>query len=112
MIDSYHFGTVVIDGKRYNSDVIIFPIHIESGWRRKKAHQLHLDDIKNIMEEKPQVLIIGTGSTGLLKVLPETQEYLKKQDVKLIAQSTNQACETYNRIFGSEKVIAALHLTC
>jgi hypothetical protein len=29
MIDSYDFGAIVIDGKRYSSDVIIYPDRVK-----------------------------------------------------------------------------------
>ena len=31
MIDYYQFGLIVIDGKRYSSDVIIFPNGVKDG---------------------------------------------------------------------------------
>jgi hypothetical protein len=31
-IESYHFGEIVIDGRRYSSDVIIYPDRVEGQW--------------------------------------------------------------------------------
>jgi len=58
------------------------------------------------------VLVVGTGYSGLMKVLPETENYLKSKGIELIVQSTREACETFNRLVKSKRVIAALHLTC
>lgn len=113
MIDSYDFGQIVINGRRYTSDVIVFPDRVRDSWWRREGHQLHVEDIdRAVQEEKPEVLVVGTGHSGLMKVLPETEKYLKSKGIELIAQSTREACKTFNRIVKSKKVIAALHLTC
>ena len=113
MIDSYDFGQIVIDGRRYTSDVIVFPDRVRDGWWRKEGHRLHVEDIdRTVEEEKPEVLVVGTGYSGLMKVLPETEKYLKSKGIELIVQSTREACKTFDRLVKSKKVIAALHLTC
>ncbi len=56
--------------------------------------------------------MVGTGYSGLLRVLPETKDYLKSKGIELIAERTSKACETYNRLSKSRRVVAALHLTC
>ena len=113
MIDSYGFGYITINGKRYTNDVIVFPNRVEDNWWRKEGHRLQIEDIEAVVEEKPEVLVVGTGYYGLLKISAETVEFLKSKGVELIAQKTRDACTTYNRLVESrKKVIAALHLTC
>lgn len=113
MIDSYDFGQIVINGRRYTSDVIVFPDRVRDSWWRREGHRLHVEDIEGaVQEEKPEVLVVGTGYSGLMKVLPETENYLKSKGIELIVQSTREACKTFNSLVKSKKVIAALHLTC
>ncbi len=113
MIDSYDFGEIVIDGQRYTSDVIVFPDRVKADWWRKEGHQLCVEDIKEAFKEKPNVLVVGTGYSGLVKVLPETEKYVRSRGVELIVQRTGEAYKTFNRLVQSGKrVIAALHLTC
>ncbi len=113
MIDSYDFGRIVINGRRYTSDVIVFPDRVRQSWWRREGHRLHVEDIKGaLQEEKPEVLVIGTGYSELVKVLPETENYVKSKGIKLIVQSTREACKTFNRLVKSKRTIAALHLTC
>jgi len=112
MIDSYDFGRIVINGKRYNSDLIVFPDKVRDGWWRKEGHRLHVEDLKNVLEAKPEVLVVGTGYSGLMRVPPETRKYVESEGIELIAQNTAEACETFNRLVKSRKVVAALHLTC
>jgi hypothetical protein len=39
MIDAYHFGWMVVDGKAYTSDVIIFPDRVKANCGvRKDTH--------------------------------------------------------------------------
>ena len=112
MIDSYRFGQVVVNGKRYTSDVVIFPDRVKENWRRKTSHQLHLDELSEAIADKPEVLIVGTGAAGMVKVLPEVAQGLEAQGIKLIAKPTEEACTTYNQLGHFKKVVAALHLTC
>jgi hypothetical protein len=113
VIDSCNFGQIIIDGQRYTSDVIVFPDKVKADWWRKEGHRLCVEDIKEILEEKPNVLVVGTGYSGLVKILPETEKYVKSRGVELIAQRTGEAYKTFNRLVQSGKfVIAAFHLTC
>ncbi|MFQ6076318.1 MAG: Mth938-like domain-containing protein [Candidatus Bathyarchaeia archaeon] len=112
-INSYSFGRIVIGGSRYTSDVIVYPDRVEDGWWRKEGHQLCADDIREAVEGgKPEVLIVGTGYMGLMRVLPEARGYLKSQGVELLIERTKRACEVFNQLSGSRRVMAALHLTC
>lgn len=112
MIDSYDFGRIVINGKRYNGDLIVFSDKVRDGWWRKEGHRLHVEDLKDVLEAKPEVLVVGTGYSGLMTVPPETRKYVESEGIELIAQNTAEACETFNRLVKSRKVVAALHLTC
>ena len=112
MINSYDFGRIIVDGKAYTNDVIIFPDKVKDNWWRKEGHALHIEDIETVVEEKPEVLIVGTGKYGILKVLPETKEYIESKRIELIVEPTDKACEMYNKISKNKKAVAALHLTC
>jgi len=112
MIDLYEFGIIVINGRRYSSDVIIYPDRVKNDWWRKEGHRLYIDDLEDVVDENPDVIVVGKGNPGLMRVLPETEEYIKSKGIKLIIQSTEQACKTYNHLSSSQKVIALLHLTC
>ena len=112
IIDSYQFGLIVVNGKKYSSDVIIFPDSVIDNWWRKRGHQLCFEDIAEVIAENPEVLVVGTGASGLVKILPEVKQSLDAQGIKLITQTTDKACQTYNKLCHSQKVVAALHLTC
>jgi hypothetical protein len=112
VIESYEFGRIVIKGKRYATDVIIYPDHVEDNWWREEGHSLSLVDLWAVVQAKPEVLVIGTGYSGLMRVLPETEKYLREQGIRLIAERTTEAVRIYNQLCQSTRVVAALHLTC
>ena len=112
IIDSYWFGLIVVNGKKYMSDVIVSPDGVRDNWWRRTAHQLCLGDIAEVLTENIEVLVVGTGSSGLVKVLPEVRQVVEAQGIELIVETTDKACHTYNQFRRSQRVVAALHLTC
>ena len=112
MIESYDFGRIVVDGRVYTSDIIIFPGRVKSNWWRKKGHRLLVEDIEDVVMEAPEVIIVGSGYSGLMKVPRETADYIRAKGIELLAENTGRATEIYNRLSRSRKVVAALHLTC
>jgi len=44
------------------------------------------------------VLVIGTGASGLMKVLPEVELSPEVQGIKLVARPTSEACSIYNQL--------------
>lgn len=105
----------MIDGKRYTSDVIIYPDIVRDDWWRKEGHRLYMDDLKEVLNAEPEleVLVVGTGYSGLMKVSDKVKEELKSKRIALVVQPTKQACQSFNELLESEKrVVAAFHLTC
>jgi hypothetical protein len=93
MIDSYKFGKIVINGKSYTSDLIIFPDKIKENWIRKKGHQLYPEDIEDIVDYKPDVLIIGKGAYGFMKIPRKTKEFLESRNIDFLSFKTKKACD-------------------
>ena len=112
MIDSYSFGEIRIDGKTYTHDIIIYPDKIDSNWWRKTSHLLEIQDLKGVITEAPDILIIGTGAYGAISVSGKIIENLEIQGIEVVVESTKKACEIFNKLQSTKKVIAALHLTC
>lgn len=111
MINSYNFGEINIDGRIYTSDVIILPEGVKSDWWRRTGHELSTDDIRDVLDARPDVLVVGTGASGMMRVLPEVNEALSKAGIELIVEKTERACEIFNAL-PAERKAAALHLTC
>ena len=64
MIESYDFGRIVINGRKFGSNVVIFQDRINADWWRREGHILSVDDIREIVDMKPEVLVVGTGYSG------------------------------------------------
>jgi hypothetical protein len=111
-IEHYSFGRIIIDGKTYTSDVIIYPGRVDSSWWRKEGHNLQVVDLGDVINAKPQVLVIGTGSSGAMRVSRDTISHLESKGIEVHVERTDKAVELFNKLQKDKIVIAALHLTC
>jgi hypothetical protein len=111
-IERYSFGSITIDGRTYTSDVIIYPERVDASWWRKEGHNLYTSDLADVLKSKPEVLLIGTGSSGLMKVPKETLSHLESQGIEVHVSLTAKAVELFNKLQSDRKIIAAFHLTC
>ena len=112
-IDSYQFGQIVIDGTSYNRDCVILGDCVEASWWRKQGHLLAVEDLQPVLAAIPSVLVVGCGTSGMMKISEETRQVLQQQNIELIALKTDEAVETFNELAEKGRdVAAALHLTC
>lgn len=111
-IDSYRFGNIVIEGQTYTKDVIIFPDHVMARWWRKEGHALYPEDIQDVLAAKPDVLIVGQGAYGMMRITTAAQSALKVAGIEVQAHSTEKACAVYNELCRTQSAVAALHITC
>ena len=65
MIQEYRFGLIVIDGKTYNYDVEVRWTGNVLSWQRKESHVIDVEDAERAIEQNPEIVIIGTGESGL-----------------------------------------------
>ncbi len=111
-VDSYEFGSIVIDGRTYRSDLLIWPGHLQADWWRLEGHLLQLPDVAEALAAQPHVLVVGTGAYGNMAIDQELVAYLKAKEIDLVAQPTREACRSLNELSGKRRLAAALHLTC
>jgi hypothetical protein len=112
MIESYDFGAMVVDGTKYTADLILLPGRIEPSWWRKKGHQLALEDIDDVLQEDIEVLVIGTGFFGLMKVSSEVSQAVLSKGIVLRIEKTPKAAQIFNEFAVHQKTAGAFHLTC
>jgi len=110
-IEDYRFGEIVIDGRRYTSDVLILPDRVLSWWRQT-GHAVAVADLTAALKAQPEYLIIGTGAYGAVRVLPEVEDFLAQSGITLVTLLTAEACRRYNELAVKFRVVAGLHLTC
>ncbi len=112
-INNYDFGRIVIHKKEYNRDLIVFADKVIPNWQRKEGHSLNVEDLKDVLEFNPEVIVVGTGFYGVMEVPKKTKDFVEKRGIKLIVQKTSQAYKTFNELTESgEKIVGCFHLTC
>lgn len=111
-IEEYEFGRIVVGGKEYREDIIIFPDRVKEGWWRKEGHLLLPEDLEEVLKEKPEVLVVGTGYSGYMKVPPSTKKWIEEKGINLRIEPTPSAWKVYNQLSSSHRTVAVLHLTC
>jgi len=120
MIGKYHFGSITIDGKTYEYDVEVRWTGEVLKWWRGESHVIDIDDVKRAIDQNPELIIIGTGESGLAKVTERTKEEILSKGIGLIVDKTEEAVKTFNiqkeesteEEGVQKKVIGLFHLTC
>jgi hypothetical protein len=113
MIEHFSFGNMIVDGVTYTNDIKIIKGKVISTLWRKSGHQVNIDDIQDIIDAKPNILVLGKGKPGLMKSTPSLREFLKKNEIELIEEKTSKAIKTFNRLIKDGKnVCAGFHLSC
>ena len=109
-IKDYEFGRITIENKTYTSDIIILGTNVKPKWWRERGHNLVKEDLREVIEYGPELLIVGTGAYGMMTVPTDLSKQL---DFEILAYPTKEAVEKYNQEIKREKNIAGgFHLTC
>jgi len=113
-IDDYTFGRIEIDGVCYSKDVILLRGEIRSPWWRSAGgHHFEPVDLGEVLAAAPEVVVLGTGFFGRVKVSRETLAAFADAGSEVVVETTAQAVKDFNRLVADGRdVAAALHLTC
>ena len=113
MINEFSFGVMVINGTTYTSDLIIYPDgRIVDNWRRESGHRLSEEDIRSLIQTKPDVIVAGMGVSGRMKPMSDLEAVLQRKNISLIAEPNDRAVKIFNDLLNSKTVSACFHLTC
>ena len=110
-IEDYTFGRIVLDGEEFAADIILLPGRIVAGWRRRDGHALVLEDLREVLDELPERLIVGTGAEGRMRPDDSMIDALAARGVEVEAMPTGEAVRRFAGL-DAERTAAALHLTC
>jgi hypothetical protein len=117
-INSTQFGNVVIDNKKYNQVLIVGDSVMERDYDKLKelfgtSHKIGDWEIKELLKQAPEIIIIGTGQSGAMKVDKEVIDNFKNKDIEIITDITPKAIEIYNqKTKQGKRVNALIHTTC
>ena len=117
-IEDMGFGYIVIDGERYERDVVICidgTIRKRKKKRSKKkhgtAHVVSANELKAVSKgQAVEHLIVGTGQTGSLSLGEDAEKWLSKKGISYQVMPTPEAIDAYKASAG--KTMAFLHVTC
>jgi hypothetical protein len=112
MIESYDFGKIVVDGRTYSADLVLLPGRINSSWWRQEGHRLSVADLQDVLAEEIEILVIGTGFFGLMRVSRDVEQAAAAKSIRLVVQKTKPAVRSYNELAVKKKTAGAFHLTC
>jgi hypothetical protein len=116
-IDATSFGSITIEGKTFEHDVLI-RLNGEIEKRKKKlskaiygtSHVISLDEAKFVYEKGTKRLIIGSGQDGNVELSNEAADYFKGKHCHVDLAPTPRAIGTWNKAEGD--VIGLFHVTC
>src|ERR1700752_2801985 len=102
-IENTSFGTITIDGKTYEHDVLI-RLAGEVVKRKKKlskkyygtSHVLSKDEAKIVFQKGCKQLIGGSGQMGNGRLSPEAEVYFARKDCEVLLQPTLEAIQAFN----------------
>ncbi len=127
MFEKTGFGYVVINGKKYDHDIVLYP-NGEIRMRRKDLSKkyrgtyghtpLSREELEHYLKETGNLeyLVIGTGQYGALPLTPEAEEYLReleKKGVNILIDKTPNILSAVNELLKNNKrILTIIHVTC
>lgn len=107
-IRAFKPGMIQINEKIYTQSVIIAPHSLIETWTPQTINELTAETLSPILVIKPDVLLIGTGSTLIFPAL-EIYGGLINASIGVEIMDTHAACRTYNALSAENRnVVAAL----
>jgi hypothetical protein len=116
-IDRTQFGSVAIDGKVFEHDVLIrLGGQVEK--RKKKlskavygtSHTISLAEAEHVHQQGAERLLIGAGQEGRVGLSEEAAAYFTQNRCQVELLSTPEVIPVWNQAEGA--VIGLLHVTC
>lgn len=103
-IDGTAFGSITIDGKTYDHDVVI-DLSGEVTKRKKRlskeifgtSHIISKAEAKAIFEKGCEVVIVGAGQNGNVRLSPEAKDYFDRRSCEIVLRRTPEAIDAFNR---------------
>ena len=101
-IRSYEAGRVQIRERFYTNSLIVLPSRLYLDWEPGTVQELRTAHLAPILEERPEVLIIGTGET---QVFPEPAIFSTFMDLGIGFEIMDNAaaCRTFNVLLAENR---------
>ena len=105
-ITGYGSGYVEINGKRYQTSVVVLPTSIEADWIPGADGGIGLDGVAFLATLEVEIVLLGTGPRQRFPA-PATLRPLIDAGIGFEIMDTNAACRTYNILVAENRRIAA-----
>jgi uncharacterized protein len=102
----YGLGFVMVNGIRYDKSLVVLPDTILEDWVPSSLEALTANDLQQIMEFRPEILLLGTGTVQRFPSRPILQALVQAQ-IGLEVMDNSAACRTYNVLAGEDRRVAA-----
>jgi len=121
-VEDTGFGYVVIDGVRYEHDVVLCgekvlrrPKELSRKYRGLYGHTpLSAEEMRELLNLCPEarIVVIGTGQYGALPVPEEAIREAEKRGKRVIMLRTPEVSSKLSELSGEGKILAVIHVTC
>jgi len=112
------FGGVRINGQDF-SQVLVVGEEIEERDAQRlnqlygTTHRIGPWEVEKLLSNKPEIIIIGNGQSGVLEVTSEVEEKIRASGAELKVLLTPEAISEFNKLYQEgKKVNALIHTTC
>ena len=95
-ITHYSLGKIVIDGKKYNTDITIFPNKSIEYWKTDDHNLIQVKDIRRALNFCTTKIIIGIGAKRKGAVGKEVADFAKQNGIELCIINTYDAVRLFN----------------
>lgn len=106
LITAYGEDYIEINKQRYTNSLIVMPQVLIQDWQIASFAELTIDNFQQIAELKPEVVLLGTGTTHYF-LHPKHYQCLTDKGIALECMTTAAACRTYNILMSEGRTVAA-----
>lgn len=119
------FGWVVINGVKYEHDVLVLPDGSVLRRRKELSKKLRgvfghtpfsldeFEDLLNVCGRSPEILVIGSGQYSDLPVMEDVLRRAKELGIKVIVKRTPEALTLLKELLAEGRSVAGvIHVTC
>ena len=117
IISHPRFGEVVVGDMSYARDIYIT---VDGNVKKRKkrlareeyhtAHTLGPKELEKVCRGGPEIMYVGTGDSGAMKLSDEALRFLSQRSIECKALRTPELVEAYNK--SGKRKAAVIHVTC
>ena len=117
-INKVEWGKIEVNGEKYGQVLICGDRVIERDSARlhdlfDTTHEVGDWEVEELLGDGPEMIIIGNGFAGVLKISEKLKDQISKQGIDLKILETPKAIDEFNRLAEQGKKVNALfHTTC